>query len=119
MKDFTWRFVPVIVWATFLFVLSSIPDLSFPVQIFSWDDKIHHAVAYMPLGLLLLRGIVGRKESRPRDLWLAIAIGSLYGMLDEVHQYFVPGRHMDWTDALADVVGVVLGSLIFYKWRTF
>lgn len=119
MQETTWRFGPVMVWAIFLFVLSSIPDLAFPVKFFSWDDKIHHAVAYTPLGFLLLRGIVGRGENRRKDLWLALIIGTLYGACDEIHQYFVPSRFMDWTDALADAVGVAAGSLIFYKWRTF
>lgn len=119
MKKIIWRFGPTIAWAILLFVLSSIPNLAFPVQFFSWDDKIHHAAAYTPLGFLLLRGMVGTGECRRKDWRLAILIGVLYGVSDELHQYFVPGRFMDWTDALADAVGVALGSGIFYKWRAY
>lgn len=119
MKEILQRYGPAVAWAILLFVLSSISDLTAPVLIFTWDDKIHHAAAYVPLGFLLLRGIVGKGKCTRQALWLAIIIGALYGVSDEIHQYFVPGRLMDWTDAVADAVGVTLGSGIFYKWRVY
>jgi VanZ family protein len=106
-----------IAWAALLFGLSSIPDLSFPVSVFSWDDKIQHVLAYMPLGFLLLRSIVWQDQINRKKLWLAIVIGALYGATDEIHQHFVPGRFMDWTDAAADAAGVMLGGCFFYLWR--
>ena len=39
----------------------------------------------------------------------ACAIASLYGILDEWHQYFVPGRHASLVDVTLDVAGAVLG----------
>lgn len=119
MKENLQRYGPAIAWVILLFILSSIPNLAFPVRFFGWDDKIHHALAYMPLGFLLLRGIVGKGEYRRQALGLAICIGALYGISDEIHQHFVPGRFMDWTDAAADAVGVTLGSGIFAKWRAY
>jgi VanZ family protein len=44
-------------------------------------------------------------------------IGALYGISDEIHQYFVPGRVMDWTDAVADTCGIALGSWFFHHRR--
>jgi VanZ family protein len=41
----------------------------------------------------------------------------LYGISDEIHQYFVPGRMMDWTDAVADSCGITLGSWFFHYRR--
>jgi len=117
MKKFAWRYGAVIAWAALLFILSSFSDLTFPVQVFSWDDKIQHALAYMPLGWLLMHALVWKNTARPRDLGLALIIGSLYGVSDEIHQHFVPGRYMDWTDAAADAMGIILGSGIFYLWR--
>jgi len=119
MKIFLQRYGLAIAWAILLFALSSIPDLAFPVKVFSWDDKIHHAAAYTPLGFLLLHAIVAKGVCRRKDLWLAIVIGVLYGALDEIHQHFVPRRFMDWTDAAADALGVTFGSWIFYKWREY
>ncbi|MCG3120533.1 MAG: hypothetical protein ALAOOOJD_03277 [bacterium] len=117
MKALLYRFGVTLAWAALLFLLSSIPDLTFPVTVFSWDDKIQHTVAYAPLGFLLLRSIVWKNQITRRDWWLALIIGVLYAVSDEIHQYFVPGRTMDWTDALADTLGVIIGSGIFYQWR--
>jgi len=35
--------------------------------------------------------------------------GALYGITDEWHQMYVPGRTPDLADWIADVVGVLLG----------
>jgi VanZ family protein len=117
MKVFLQRYGLLIAWAGLLFVLSSIPDLQFPVRVFSWDDKIQHALAYAPVGWLFLRAIVWKKTFTRRVLWLAILAGALYGATDELHQHFVPGRVADWTDWLADTIGVALGAWLFYRWR--
>ena len=37
----------------------------------------------------------------------------LYGISDEIHQSFTPGRTPDWRDALADMIGGLAGALIF------
>lgn len=69
------------------------------------------------MGALLLRSIVWNKTASKRDWWLAILIGGLYGVSDEIHQYFVAGRFMDWTDAVADTIGVSCGGWIFLRWQ--
>jgi VanZ family protein len=35
---------------------------------------------------------------------------SLYGIIDETHQYFVPGRDCNVWDWLADTLGAFLGA---------
>jgi VanZ family protein len=39
----------------------------------------------------------------------ACAIASAYGVFDEWHQSFVPGRYASLTDVTLDVAGAVLG----------
>ncbi len=113
-KAFWSRYGWTIVWAALLFILSSIPDLTPPLHIFEWDDKVEHLLAYTPLGWLLMRSIVWRGNSTRKALWLALTLGTLYGITDEFHQYFVPGRTMDWSDVAADVGGLTLGSWFFH-----
>jgi len=42
----------------------------------------------------------------------ACAIASAYGVFDEWHQSFVPGRYASLTDVMIDIAGVVLGIWI-------
>jgi VanZ family protein len=46
---------------------------------------------------------------------LFILVGVLYGVTDEFHQAFVPGRSVSVFDWIADVVGVLMGYTIFLK----
>jgi len=41
--------------------------------------------------------------------YLMVGLGVLYGVLDEWHQSFVPGRVVSVADWAADIIGVVLG----------
>ena len=40
----------------------------------------------------------------------------VYGITDEIHQYFVPGRFADPWDLLADMVGALLGVIAYHVW---
>ena len=46
----------------------------------------------------------------------AVAISSLYGVTDEYHQLFVPGRSFDVLDMLADALGSVVGASAMGAW---
>lgn len=56
-------------------------------------------------------GINTRLLDRERT-WYAIGITTAYGVLDEFHQSFVPGRDASVLDVLADFVGAALAVLI-------
>lgn len=71
------------------------------------NDKLAHAGAYAVLGATLAWGH-RRSGGRPGHGWLLL-VGVLYGVTDEVHQAFVPGRSPDPADLAADVVGLLLG----------
>jgi len=44
---------------------------------------------------------------------LSILSSSLYGLSDEIHQYFVAYRDADIMDILADMAGSICGVYIF------
>jgi VanZ family protein len=88
-----------------LFLLSSRTDLN---AIPSGWDKASHAGAYLVLGVLALRACHGglhRLGLRETSIALLLTVG--YGVLDEVHQWTVPGRQASVLDWLADVVGAI------------
>jgi VanZ family protein len=103
-----------IAWAGVIFFLSSQPGIDTP-PLFPHQDKLLHAIAFGLLGFLVLGGLRPGKDGYSRgQLLLAIAIAGTYGVLDEVHQHFVPGRMPDVLDVLADLIGAVLGVYLLH-----
>lgn len=73
-------------------------------------DKMVHAGLFGTLCLLLalsLRSSAPKMGTR-RLLALAVLASFTYGITDEIHQAFVPGRSCDTLDALADLAGAIL-----------
>jgi len=92
-----------------IFAASSIPNLkNLPGGM---SDKSGHSIGYAILAGVLLRAFAGgrlRGVTWPRGL-LAIVLATLYGVTDEFHQLFVPGRSADRYDVVADCLGASLG----------
>ena len=97
--------VPVILYALAIFVSSSAEQPQ--VVPATFGDKSLHAAAYAVLALLTLRALAGGAWSgvTPAAAVAAAVLASAYGVGDEVHQLFVPGRQFDPADMLADAVG--------------
>jgi VanZ family protein len=75
-------------------------------------DKLLHAGAYAGLGLLVRLALSGTRLRGPAALVVALAVASLYGVTDELHQYFVPNRQCDPLDWLADTAGALAGVAV-------
>ena len=95
-----------------IFIVSSISDPGpSPGGV---SDKSWHMLAYSGLGVLLLlplaRGILSGVTWR--SALAAIALATLYGLSDEVHQSFVPGRSPEALDIAADAIGATIGVAV-------
>ncbi len=98
------RWAPVVVWAALIFVGSSIPGDHIDRRL-TLHDKLAHATEYAVLAFFVARALGERRW------WLAIVIGALYGISDELHQTFTPNRSgNDLGDITADVVGSTIGA---------
>jgi VanZ family protein len=94
-----------------LWVLSSqstLPQIKGPFGF----DKLQHFAAYMALAVAV--SLWFSRESRlkrPRLVFvICAAVASVYGIIDEFHQYFVPGRACDIWDWVADSLGGAAGA---------
>ena len=76
-------------------------------------SSIAHFCEYTVFGGLLANALRCHMPLR-RACVAAMACASLYGMSDEFHQLFVPGRMCDPVDWMVDTAGATLGSGIFY-----
>ncbi len=73
-----------------------------------------HLGLYCGLALLFYWALAGSAEPRRGPpVWalagVAFALTVLYGVVDETHQAFVPGRVASETDLLADAAGAFVG----------
>jgi len=74
-------------------------------------DKIVHFGTFGLFGWLLIRGF--HQAGHKRYAWIALIIGLLFSLLDELHQSYTPGRDAHWSDLLADGLGIVIFSLYY------
>jgi VanZ family protein len=114
--------VPASVWWSLLalyslaiFLLSSRPIPFDTSRLPSGFDKVLHAGAF---GLWASLALAATARSRPswawkRHAWIAAISASIYGLCDEVHQMFVPGRSADVLDWVADLTGGILAVLLW------
>lgn len=71
-------------------------------------DKAAHFFVYGLLATLVVR-------AGPRPVW-AVGITILYGLTDEWHQSFTPGRSVEWMDVMADALGAVVAVAVYAGW---
>jgi VanZ family protein len=101
-------------WAGVIFYLSSQPGIDTPL-LFPGQDKLFHLIAFGLLGFLLMGSMKTTSSGyRTMQVWFVVALVATYGVLDEFHQYFVPGRSVEVYDALADATGALLGAWSMY-----
>jgi VanZ family protein len=115
-KNFRRYWLPVIIWAILIFIVSSISR--FPKQLepaFSMD-KLAHCIEYAIFGFLLARAFRNSQESNLKKFFriFAMICVIVYGITDEWHQSFVPYRTASVIDLLYDGIGGMVGQM-FYR----
>lgn len=107
-------FLPAALYMALIWVLSSMPlQISFePVP---YQDKGVHFVEYGVLAILLNKALRNNFRGASLRLTASYAAGGtvLWGLLDEIHQAYVPGRSSDAFDLLADTLGAAAGTLVY------
>lgn len=79
--------------------------------------KTAHFSIYTLLGFLTANAFAYQKHlygfpSKKKVVVFSVAIGALYAVTDELHQYFVPGRSCSLRDMLIDSAGVTAGVFL-------
>jgi VanZ family protein len=107
------HWVPLIAACLALFIQSSFPASEKLSGLFSYD-KLLHVAAYAVLAVLFFRAYRTLKFGHRihRVAYLSVISSGLYGLSDEIHQYFVPARSADPYDLLADILGGIFGAWI-------
>jgi VanZ family protein len=98
-----------------IFVGSSMPEPPIPSTV---PDVSLHEAGYFGLGVLLIRALAGGRWAgvTPRALVLAWIIAVAYAATDEWHQSFVPNRHVELRDWIADAIGALAATIVVGAW---
>jgi VanZ family protein len=78
-------------------------------------DKIAHFSVFGLLASLIFRAPGFCRK------WAiaAVVLVSLFGMSDEFHQSFTPGRSVEFDDWLADTLGACLAVTLYVNWTDY
>ncbi|HMT30894.1 MAG TPA: VanZ family protein [Bacteroidia bacterium] len=111
-----------IFWAGIILFLSSIPSNDLPDfsfwTIFSFD-KFAHTAMYMVLSFQVMKACVRQYANwflRYNAVKVTFISVTVYGGLIELFQeYMLTDRYGDWMDLLCNVLGAIIGIVLF-KW---
>jgi len=81
-------------------------------------DKLAHLLVYGVLGttVLLAHAPETRKNLPLQTCATTVVVCLLYGISDEFHQSFIPGRMVSAGDVVADTLGAAAACLLWF-WR--
>ncbi|MDR3002445.1 MAG: VanZ family protein [Fibromonadaceae bacterium] len=133
MKKDILRKIPAILIMVGIFYLSSLPGNDPFLNSVKLSSRIKHIIAYFVLGISFCVWIPYRKWFEKPVFWclLVIALCTVFGIVDEFHQSFVPGRSCEsfvcfskdlqklkfsagnFHDIVSDFIGGAIASLTF------
>ena len=116
------HWLPAILWAMIIFYFSAqpaAPKVSGDEGIQLALQKVGHATEYAILAFLVHRALRRGHQFSPRKAAiLAALIAAGYGITDEFHQSFVPGRVCAVSDMAFDATGGVLALTALYAYES-
>ncbi len=107
--------LPVALYMAVIFTLSSVSN---PPDLPTGSDKSAHVLIYAGLSALLVRALAGGRLNRVTFgiIAAAILLSTFYGLSDEYHQRFVPGRSFELGDLFADTLGSAVAAGVIGLW---
>ncbi len=78
-------------------------------------DKLGHFLVFGLLASVVVRS-PGRRRAWPL---CAVVLVSFFGISDEFHQSFTPGRSVEFADWLADTLGAALAVALYANWGAY
>jgi len=106
--------IPSIVWAIILFSLSNTPGNELPSLKFGLDKLAHISVYCIFSYLIIFAFTNSTHKDYFHKIYYSFLIAFLYGVFEEYHQLFVPGRFFSYGDMYANLIGSVAGVLIWH-----
>jgi len=117
LNKFLKYWFPVVFWSLIIFSFSSLTTPS--TSTIYWQDfivkKTAHMIEYGIFALLLYRALRAYEMNKTKAVILSILFAGIYGLTDEFHQSFTPGRESRIRDVAFDTIGASLAMLAVWK----
>jgi VanZ family protein len=117
LRKFFYYWLPFLIWAMVIFAFSSRPTKV--VSQIHWKDfavkKTAHFVEYFIFTALFYRASKFDIQDKKLRSFISAFFAIIYGVLDEIHQSFVPGREARARDVFFDFLGSIF--FLFLIWR--
>lgn len=113
-KHLVLYWAPAVAWMAAIFAVSSLQPATIEnTSPLSVSSAVAHTVEYTVLSLPLSRLVLAGGRYSGISMWgIVLAATIAYGLSDELHQAFVPGRVSSWVDVLYNSVGAVVGLTV-------
>lgn len=114
------KYMPIVVSiliAITIFVVSSI-SFSEETTIYAINLKsigYHFSIFFFLSAFLMLALSNTEKFSNYSIIILTLITCLLYAFLDELHQFFVPGRYLSFADIAIDSLGIIAGMIFVWS----
>ncbi|WP_436516508.1 VanZ family protein [Ekhidna sp. To15] len=114
MSKKTIWFIPAFLVAVGIFLLSTFLALPIHVEGVGYFDKIEHSFAYLVLIMSFMIAFKKAEMLSAKLVWILLLSTAGYGFGLELVQYtFFANRYFGWMDVFANVLGVLLGFIVF------
>jgi hypothetical protein len=111
------RMLPVVIVGSFIFMSSQLlwtPQTSPFFSVYVGLDTVAHIILYSVLGFFVCRYLRASVSAYSAVvLGLAVSVSLTIGVIDELHQMYVPGRSAEIEDLLADLIGATGGASLY------
>ena len=112
-REIIW-FIPAILVALGILALSTFFAIPIQIEGVNHLDKWEHTFAYFVLSLSFLVAFKKSKRLMKNTSLKVLVVAGAYGLILEYVQFrFFEYRVFEWADAIANVIGAVLGFLLF------
>ena len=112
-------FVFPLIFMAAIFLCSSIPmdhriqHFEFIMGINPTLQNILHIPAFGIPTFLWVKSLIKSHLSMKKAILVAVSVTFLYGIADEFHQYFVPGRFFSLQDMVFNLIGTLLTASLY------
>lgn len=106
------RWIPAAIIVGISCSLSAMPTIEQMPSFFN-ADKVVHIICFGGLAFWIAFGTNGAGCNKWMKWAIPVILTSAYGLFDEIHQSYTPGRTCSVYDWVADVIGACLGSIAY------